>query len=128
MAYSANRILVVEDNPALSRVLAFNLARAGFEVVTAGDGEEAWQQLQEISFDLIVTDQQMPRMEGLECCRRLRTLERYRETPVIMLTAKAFELDHQKLADEVGITAVFVKPFSPSELVQFICNCLEPVT
>ena len=122
-----SRILVAEDNPAMARVLAFNLARAGFDVVTASNGEEAWEQLQRIPVDLIITDQQMPRMEGLDCCRRLRSLERYRETPIILLTAKAFELDHEALAKEVGIVSVFSKPFSPSELVQFVTDCLEPV-
>lgn len=128
MASELSRILVVEDNPAMSRVIAFNLARAGFEVITAGDGREAWEQVQQISFDLIVTDQQMPRMEGLDCCRRLRELEQYRETPVILLTAKALELDRQELADEFGVTAVFMKPFSPIELVHFIQDCLAPAT
>jgi len=122
------RILVVDDNRAMSRVIAFNLARVGYEVITAGNGREAWEQVQQIPFDLVITDQQMPEMEGMECCRRLRTLEQHRETPIIMLTAKALELDHQRLADELGVVAVLMKPFSPIDLVRFVQDCLAPVS
>ncbi len=128
MTGELNRILVAEDNPAMSRVLAFNLARAGFEVVTAVDGRDAWEQVQQVQFDLIITDQQMPHMEGMECCRRLRTLDNYQETPIIMLTAKALELEHQQLADELGVIEVFMKPFSPFQLIRFVQGCLAQVT
>jgi CheY-like chemotaxis protein len=76
----------------------------------------------------VVTDQQMPEMTGCELCERLRQDERYREIPIIMLTAKGLELELPRLRDELGITATFLKPFSPNEIVQAVEDCLVAVS
>lgn len=124
MQDNCRRVLVVDDNPAMTYVIRFNLSRAGFSVSTARNGLEGWELIQRQQFHLVITDQQMPVMDGLEFCRRIRQINTYCSVPVIMLTAKGLELDLPRLTDELGITAVFPKPFSPSELVQAVENCV----
>lgn len=122
------QILVAEDNAALASVVRFNLERAGFQVTVAANGRIAWEHAQDTQFDLIVTDQQMPEMTGCEFCHLLRGLEEYRETPVIMLTAKGMELELPRLKEELGISATFLKPFSPKEIVQAVDDYLAAVS
>jgi len=121
-------ILVAEDNAALASVVRFSLHRAGFQVTVAHNGRAAWEAVQEEAFDLIVTDQQMPEMTGCEFCAKLRTLDQYRDTPVIMLTAKGMELELPRLKAELGIAATFLKPFSPKEIVKAVEFHLEAVS
>lgn len=128
MSNADRNILVAEDNAALASVVRFNLQRAGFQVTVARNGRIAWEALQMETFDLIVTDQQMPEMSGCELCQRLRTLDEYRETPVIMLTAKGMELELPRLKIELGIAATFLKPFSPKEIVRAVEEQLEAVS
>lgn len=127
MSKADRHILVVEDNAALASVVRFNLQRAGFRVSVACNGRVAWEAVQEEDFDLIVTDQQMPEMTGREFCERMRMLDQYRDTPVIMLTAKGMELELPRLKAELGIAATFLKPFSPKEIVKAVENQLEAV-
>jgi CheY-like chemotaxis protein len=115
------KILVCEDNTALSGVVCFNLVRAGFEVTCAMNGRLALEALQKSSFDLVLSDQQMPMMTGIQLCESLRQLPAHRRTPFILLTAKCMEIDFAKLQQTLGISAALPKPFSPSELV----NCIE---
>ncbi|MBC8356464.1 MAG: response regulator [Planctomycetes bacterium] len=128
MSNSERRILVAEDNAALASVVRFNLERAGFQVTVAYNGRLAWEAVQEDDFDLIVTDQQMPEMTGCEFCEKLRTLDAYRDKPVIMLTAKGMELELPRLKAELGIAATFLKPFSPKEIVTAVEDHLEAVS
>lgn len=108
--------LVAEDNAALRRVIGVTLKNSGFDVLSACDGAEAWELAQEQDLDLIVTDQQMPRMTGLEFVERLRESVRNSATPVILLTAKGYELQSETLREEYGVAALLTKPFSPSQL------------
>lgn len=117
MASQPQKILVAEDNPALSAVIAFNLRRGGFEVTTCLNGKLAWEAAQIQNFDLVVTDHQMPEMTGVELCQNLRSLPAYATCPILMLTAKGLELDLQNLKETLGIAAALPKPFSPTELV-----------
>ena len=119
---------MAEDNAALAAVIRYNLERAGFRVSVGYNGREAWQLAQDDQFDLVLTDQQMPRISGVELCQLLRQSDQYRDTPIIMLTAKGLELELPRLAEELGITATFLKPFSPAELVQAVENCLTAVS
>lgn len=118
------RILLAEDDPALATVTRFNLQRAGFAVTEVHDGEEAWQRFENESFDLVITDQQMPLLTGVELCRRIRQSERGRDVPLVLLTAKRFELEVRALKEELDVRAVFPKPFSPSELVAELLQLL----
>lgn len=124
---SVNRIgkaLIVEDNVALARVTQFALSRVGLESRIAANGRIALEHIAEESFDIIISDQQMPEMTGLEFLKKLRTLPLYAQTPVILLTAKGLELDLPRIQQELNIDAVFPKPFSPSAVVEAACQLL----
>lgn len=126
MQDTVKRILVAEDSSALANVVRFNLQQAGFEVVVARDGLEAWQLLQAEAFDLLVTDHQMPELSGCELCGRLRQDARLSKLPVVMLTAKGLELELPRLRQELGVREMLFKPFSVRELVAKIETCLQP--
>ncbi len=112
------RVLLCDDEIHILRAAEFKIKRAGYSVRTAGDGEEAWQLVQDQVPDLLITDCQMPRLDGLGLVRRLREDCRTAEVPVLMLTAKGFELSHEDLAAELGVMDVIAKPFSPRELLK----------
>ncbi len=120
MQENCRHVLVVDDNLAIANVVRFNLERAGFAVSTARNGQAGWELVQRQQFHLIITDQQMPVMDGLEFCRRMREIDAYARVPVIMLTAKGSELDLPRLSVELGVTAIFPKPFSPLDLIQAV--------
>ena len=121
MAGEKAKILVVEDNAALSGVICFNLVRAGFDVTSAINGRQAHDLLQKMHFDLVLSDQQMPVMTGIQLCESMRQLPAHRNTPFILLTAKCMEINFEKLKVSPGISVALRKPFSPSELI----NCIE---
>ncbi len=123
MNVQAKSILVAEDNPALAAVIKFNLQQAGHNVTVATNGQEAWSFAQVGKFDIVVTDHQMPIMSGLELCEKLRSEKRYIDTPVLMLTAKALEMDFESIRQRLGISALLSKPFSPSEVVRLVADC-----
>ena len=123
MNAQAKSILVAEDSPALAAVIKFNLQQAGHEVTVACNGQEAWTYAQVGQFDLVVTDHQMPIMSGLELCEKLRSEQQYVDTPVLMLTAKALEIDFEAIRQRLGISALLSKPFSPSEVVRLVAAC-----
>jgi two-component system chemotaxis response regulator CheY len=112
------RVLIAEDNPALSRVLEFNLTGGGFDATVAPNGRVAWQHAAQEHFDVIITDQRMPEMTGVELCQQVRSLPRYAKTPIVMLTAKYLEMELPKIRDELNISATFPKPFSPQRIVR----------
>ncbi len=98
MAKDKAKILVCEDNVALSGVICFNLVRAGFEVTSVGNGRLALDALEKGSFDLVLSDQQMPMMTGIQLCENFRQLPAHRRTPFILLTAKCMEIDFVQAA------------------------------
>jgi two-component system alkaline phosphatase synthesis response regulator PhoP len=110
----AKRILVVDDEPSITKLVSFNLEKAGYDVDTAADGQAALEKVQDIQPDLIVLDLMLPKVDGLEVCKRLR--QENNHIPVIMLTAKDEELD-RVLGLELGADDYVTKPFSPRELV-----------
>ena len=116
----ALHVLVVEDNSALANVLKFNLERSGFQVTTARNGREAWDILQNVPADLIVADHQMPEMSGIELCRQMRSDQRWRSTPFMLVTAKRMELDIDAIHEELNITRTFSKPFSPAAVLNAV--------
>ncbi|GEK88611.1 response regulator YycF [Alkalibacterium putridalgicola] len=107
------KILVVDDEKPISDIVKFNLEKEGFEVVTAFDGEEALQKVEEENPDLIVLDLMLPKMDGLEVCREVR---KTKDIPIIMVTAKDQEID-KVLGLELGADDYVTKPFSNRELV-----------
>ncbi len=110
------RILVVEDEPDVVELLEFNLRGAGFEVVSAGDGAEALQKVRAHTPALVILDLMLPEVSGLEVCKLLRRHPATAAIPIIMLTAKAAEID-RVLGLELGADDYVTKPFSPRELV-----------
>jgi len=111
MADRAPRILLVDDEQPIQTLLSFPLQRDGYDVVQASDGREALNRFSEQTFDLVVLDVMMPRMDGLEVCRRLRARS---SVPIIMLTAKSEEID-KVLGLELGADDYITKPFSMRE-------------
>ena len=112
MADRAPRLLLVDDEQPIQTLLSFPLQRDGYEVVQASDGREALTRFSEQPFDLVVLDVMMPRMDGLEVCKRLRA--NGETVPIIMLTAKSEEID-KVLGLELGADDYITKPFSMRE-------------
>ena len=107
----APRILLVDDEQPIQTLLSFPLQRDGYEVVAAADGREALERFEEQPFDLVVLDLMLPKIDGLEVCRRLRSRS---SVPIIMLTAKSEEID-KVVGLELGADDYITKPFSLRE-------------
>ncbi len=112
------RILLCDDEVHILRAAEFKLRRAGFDVQTASDGQAAWELIQQQCPDVLITDCQMPRMNGLELIERVRGCEQTQHLPVMMLTAKGFELPVEQLRKEWNVLEVIAKPFSPRQLLE----------
>jgi DNA-binding response OmpR family regulator len=111
-----SKILVVDDEPEAVELVEFNLKKAGFDVATASDGAQALRKARSVSPDLIVLDLMMPEIDGLEVCKILRRDPATAGIPIIMLTARATEID-RIVGLELGADDYVTKPFSPRELV-----------
>ena len=108
-------VLVVEDEDALSELLQYNLKKEGFRVSLAADGEEAMMLVEERQPDVVVLDWMLPKISGIEVCRRLRSRHETRNLPIIMLTARGEEADRIRGLD-TGADDYIVKPFLMKEL------------
>jgi DNA-binding response OmpR family regulator len=113
------RILVVDDEADLTAVLRFGLQLEGYEVITALDGEEGLRRARESAPDLIVLDLMLPKMDGYQVCRALKFDERYRATPIIILSAHAGDQD-RRLAKDMGADAFMTKPYEMRDLLERI--------
>lgn len=113
------RILIVEDDHALSDILVYNLEQVGYAVSVARDGLEALRQAHVAPYDLILLDVMLPELDGIEVCRRLRSSAGTRDVLILMLTAKSQELD-QLVGFSVGADDYVTKPFSVNVLLQRI--------
>jgi DNA-binding response OmpR family regulator len=118
------KILIVDDEPAITDMLSYNLKRANYEVVVAWDGEQALHLARKEQPDLIILDLMLPRLDGLEVCRALR---RERDVLIIMLTARDAEVD-RVVGLELGADDYVVKPFSVRELMARVKNVLRRAT
>lgn len=123
MSRDAN-ILLCDDEYPILRAAEFKLNRAGYTVSCGNDGQEAWEIIQQRKPDLLVTDYQMPRMNGLELCKQVRSCPGTSDLPIIMLTAKGFELSLAEIQEEFGVVELLSKPFSPRELLQLVDETL----
>lgn len=112
----SKKILVADDEAHILHIVSTKLRNAGYEVITAVDGEEALELCVAEKPDLIITDFQMPVMSGMEFCRQIRTREDLKAIPAIMLTARGFDIDPEDMI-AAGIAVVLAKPFSPREIL-----------
>lgn len=118
------KILVVDDEKAIVDILKFNLEREGFEVVTAGDGEEGIEKFRFEQPDLILLDIMMPKVDGLQACKTIRNES---NVPIIMITARAEEVD-KVLGLEFGADDYVTKPFGVRELIARVKSNLRRTT
>ena len=119
------RIVVCDDETHIARAVSMKLRKAGFDVETACDGQLALEAIQREVPSLLVTDCQMPRMSGIELCRQLRDQPVTERLPVILLTAKAYELEHETLKSQLRLSHILHKPFSPRELLSLVRETLD---
>jgi len=119
-----SKILVVDDEPEAVELVEFNLKGAGYEVTTASDGAEALNKARRIQPNLVILDVMMPEIDGMEVCKLMRRDPATSGIPIIMLTAKASEVD-RVLGLELGADDYVVKPFSPRELVLRVKKLLD---
>jgi two-component system, OmpR family, alkaline phosphatase synthesis response regulator PhoP len=120
---SKGKILVVDDEIYIVHILDFSLGMEGYEVVTALDGEQALERVASEKPDLIVLDIMMPKLDGYEVCRAVKSNPATRTIPVILLSAKGRNVD-QKMGFDVGADDYITKPFSPRKLVERINQLL----
>ena len=113
------KILVVDDEIYIVHILDFSLGIEGYEVMTALDGEQALAKVAQDKPDLIVLDIMMPKLDGYETCKALKSNPETKDIPVILLSAKGRNVD-QKVGFEVGADDYITKPFSPRKLVERI--------
>ncbi len=119
----ASRILVVDDEAHILHVLSLKLRNAGYEVITAVDGEDGLDLATQNAPDLVITDFQMPYMTGLELCRALSAQPSTTDIPVLILTARGYALDGEDLT--LGnVRGVLSKPFSPRAVLQLVKEVL----
>lgn len=113
----SHRILLVDDELHILRAAEYKFKRAGYEVLCAFDGEEAWQVIQRDRPELVISDYQMPRLDGLGLVKRIRECPETASLPVLLLTAKGYDLARDQQAEALGVAGILGKPFSPRELL-----------
>jgi two-component system phosphate regulon response regulator PhoB len=118
------RVLIVDDDPDILRLVSYNIAQAGFEAITASTGRKALEMVQKNPPDLIILDVMLPDVDGMEVCRTLRHQSPSRRIPIIMLTARGDEID-RVVGFELGADDYVAKPFSPRELVLRVKSILR---
>ncbi|MBL0917142.1 MAG: response regulator [Hydrogenophaga sp.] len=112
-------ILAVDDSASMRKMVSFTLTGAGFHVVEAVDGQDAWDKAQNHSIDLVLTDQNMPRLDGLGLTRKLREHPKFKTTPILVLTTESSDAMKQA-GRAAGATGWLVKPFDPGRLIEVI--------
>lgn len=116
-------ILAVDDSASMRQMVRYTLESAGYTVVQAADGVEALELAQTRGADLVLTDVNMPRMDGLTLVRELRALDTYKFTPMLVLTTESGQ-DIKKRGKEAGATGWIVKPFHPEQLLATIAKVI----
>src|SRR5690606_11027729 len=115
----AKTILAVDDSGSLRQMVTFSLQSAGYEVVQAVDGQDGLNKAKEIRADLVLTDQNMPVMDGLTLIRTLRTMSSYKDVPILMLTTVSSD-EMKAQGKAAGANGWLVKPFDPKRLIQVV--------
>ncbi|WP_416242990.1 response regulator [Azospira sp. APE16] len=112
-------ILAVDDSASIRQMVSFTLKSAGYDVVEAVDGMDGLEKAKARAINLVLTDQNMPRMDGLTLIRTLRGLPRYKATPILMLTTESSDAMKTQ-GRAAGATGWLVKPFDPQKLVEVV--------
>lgn len=115
----AKTILAIDDSASIRQMVAFTLKSSGYEVVDAVDGMDGLEKAKGKVFDLILTDQNMPRMDGLTLIKSLRELPQYKTAPILMLTTESSDIMKQQ-GRAAGATGWLVKPFDPQKLIEVV--------
>ena len=110
-------ILAVDDSASMRQMVSFTLQNAGYEVVDAVDGMDAWHKASQRRFDLVLTDQNMPNLDGLGLTRRLRENANFKTTPILILTTES-SAEMKQAGRAAGATGWMVKPFDPAKLIE----------
>lgn len=118
------KILAVDDSASMRQMVSFTLKKAGFEVIEAKDGVEALEYITQTSFDLVITDVNMPNMDGITLISNIRELDNYRFVPILMLTTES-GLEKKSAGKAAGATGWIVKPFNPDQLLATIGKVLR---
>ncbi len=117
-------ILTVDDSVSMRQMVSFTLKEAGYEVIEAADGQEALEIAKTRPFDLVVTDVNMPKMDGISLIRELRNLSDFKFTPILMLTTESGQ-ERKQEGKAAGATGWVVKPFDPERLLGTIKKVLR---
>ncbi len=115
----AKKILIVDDSASMRQLVTFALQDAGYEVVAAVNGRDALSKLNGAGIDMVITDLNMPEMDGIEFIKQLRKRAGYRFTPIIMLTTESQEAKKQQ-GRQAGASGWIVKPFTPEQLIEIV--------
>jgi two-component system chemotaxis response regulator CheY len=115
----AKTILAVDDSGSLRQMVAFSLKAAGYDVVQAVDGQDGLNKAKEKTVDLVLTDQNMPIMDGLTLITNLRTLSSYQKVPILMLTTESSD-EMKAKGRAAGANGWLVKPFDPKRLIEVV--------
>ena len=118
------RVLVVDDEPDLVRILEFGLKAAGYQVDTANDGQEGLKKARELKPDIILLDLMLPKLDGYKVCRLLKFDERYKHIPIMILSARS-QAGDQTLAHEMGADRFMTKPYEFAEILEHIKALLK---
>jgi len=117
------KVLAVDDSPSIRQMVAFTLKGAGFDVVAAADGRDGLAKAKANQVDLVLTDQNMPNMDGLTLIRTLRAMPEYAGVPMLMLTTESSDLMKEQ-GRAAGATGWMVKPFDPRRLLEVVAKVL----
>ena len=122
---SAIRVLIAEDSLVIGNLLRFNIEQAGFQATLVGNGLEAIEALKAQEFDILLTDYEMPLMNGEQTCEAVREVLGIKEMPIVMCSAKCLELDETRLKAAYGVDRLLHKPFSMTDLVVTLRTLVE---
>jgi two-component system, chemotaxis family, chemotaxis protein CheY len=120
----AKKALIVDDSVSMRQMVAFTMKEAGFATLEGGNGEEGLKHLDGQKVDLVITDLNMPVMDGISMIRKVRALPQYKFTPILMLTTESQDT-RKKEGKEAGATGWIVKPFNPQQLLQVVAKVVR---
>lgn len=117
-------ILAVDDSASMRQMVSFTLKNAGFSVTEAVDGQDAWEKASARDYDLVLTDQNMPRMDGISLVKKLRQHPKFGRTPILILTTESSD-EMKQAGRAAGATGWIVKPFDPAKLIEVLGKVLR---